>query len=119
MYVLHLTRWHCTAGATQIKTRGMPVAMPTVMQHRTISLVELAAVNAARGLAGLGFGLLIAHRLDRRRRTFAGWSLLALGSMIVVPLGLRILMRKTNHHRRADEMRTEDVVLGPDPVVVA
>jgi hypothetical protein len=103
--------------AIEIKNRGMQVATRTVMQHRTISLLELAAVNAARGLAGLGFGLLIAHRLGRHQRTIVGWSLMAVGSAIVLPLGLRILMRK-NHHRRADEMRSNGV--GEDePVVVA
>jgi hypothetical protein len=99
-----------------INTGGMPLASPTVMHHRTVSLVELAAVNGARGLAGLGLGLLIAHRLKHRHRTFAGWSLLALGSAIVMPLGLRILMRRPDHHRRAAEMRGGGAV-GVEPGV--
>jgi hypothetical protein len=63
------------------------------MRKLTVTAPELAAVALTRGLGGLGIGLLVSEFLTPHERRTVGWSLLALGVLSTIPLGMRILPR--------------------------
>jgi hypothetical protein len=55
-----------------------------------LSLPTLFSVAATRGLLGLGAGLLLSDKLDRKRRRRTGFVLLGLGVATTIPLALRV-----------------------------
>lgn len=63
------------------------------MRTLTVTAPELAAVALTRGLGGLGIGLLLSQFLTPHERRTIGWSLLALGVLSTIPLGMRIVPR--------------------------
>jgi hypothetical protein len=56
------------------------------MREHRLTTPELALVVAARGLAGLGLGLLLAGRLRRRQRRAVGITLIATGALLTIPI---------------------------------
>ena len=63
------------------------------MRHINVTLPELFLVAATRGMLGVGIGLLVSDHLRRAQRRHVGWSLLTVGALSTVPLGMRILPR--------------------------
>lgn len=63
------------------------------VQDLNVTIPELVAVALTRGLGGVGIGLLISEYLTPSERRTVGWSLLALGALSTIPLGMRILPR--------------------------
>lgn len=61
----------------------------------------LVLVGATRGMIGFGAGLLIAERLRRDRRKSVGWTLLAIGALSTIPLGVKIFRNRDADRRRA------------------
>ena len=55
-----------------------------------LSLPTLFSVAATRGLLGLGAGLLLSDKLERKRRRRTGFALLGLGIATTIPLALRV-----------------------------
>jgi hypothetical protein len=55
-----------------------------------LSLPTLFSVAATRGLLGLGAGLLLSDKLERKRRRRTGFALLGLGVATTIPLALRV-----------------------------
>jgi hypothetical protein len=60
------------------------------MKETRISIPELALVAGTRAALGAGLGLLLANRLSNDERRAVGWTLLAIGVLSSVPLGLQI-----------------------------
>jgi len=63
------------------------------VQDLNVTIPELVAVALTRGLGGGGIGLMVSEYLMPRERRTVGWSLLALGALSTIPLGMRILPR--------------------------
>jgi hypothetical protein len=57
----------------------------------TISLPKLGMIAGTRGMLGTGIGLLISERINKSRRKIVGWTLLTIGVMSTIPLGLEVL----------------------------
>jgi hypothetical protein len=64
------------------------------MRETRISLPELALVGATRAMLGMGVGMLIAGRLRRARRRAIASTLLAIGALSTIPLGLQLLGKR-------------------------
>jgi hypothetical protein len=71
------------------------------MRSRKISMPLLGAIAATRGMLGAGIGLLLARRLDERRRRTVGRTLLTIGIASTVPLLVKFV-RSNRSHRRSD-----------------
>jgi hypothetical protein len=66
--------------------------MPTT----SMSLVEVGSLAITRAMLGVGVGLLVADRLEARRRQAVGRTLLAVGVITTVPVVVSI-MRGVEH----------------------
>ena len=55
-----------------------------------LSLPTLFSVAATRGLLGVGAGLLLSDKLERKDRRRTGFALLGLGLAATIPLALRV-----------------------------
>jgi hypothetical protein len=63
------------------------------MKERGFTLPELGLITGARGIAGVGIGLLIADKFRRDQRVGAGWALLIAGTLISIPIAV-VMLRK-------------------------
>ena len=59
-----------------------------------LRLPELGLLAGTRALLGAGIGLLIAGRLTDARRKDIGWTLVAVGVLTTLPLGLMVFDRR-------------------------
>ena len=66
------------------------------MSSKTISLKvpELGFIAGTRFALGMGFGLLVAGKMDRNKRERTGWTLVAAGVISTVVIAKRIIGRK-------------------------
>lgn len=55
-----------------------------------LSWPTLVSVAATRGMMGVGAGILLAPRIDRKRRRAVGLALLGLGLASTIPLAARV-----------------------------
>jgi hypothetical protein len=56
-----------------------------------LSLPTLVSVAATRGMLGVGAGLLLAPKVDDKRRRTVGLALLGIGVASTIPIALRVL----------------------------
>ncbi len=63
------------------------------MREPRMSIPELVLVAATRAMLGAGLGLLLAGKLSHGRRIAAGTTLLAIGALSTIPLGIEIFGR--------------------------
>jgi hypothetical protein len=66
----------------------------TTMWSTQLRLPELGLIAGTRGLLGAGIGLLLADKLDDRRRRGVGWTLVAIGVATTIPLAMLVLSRR-------------------------
>ena len=59
-----------------------------------LRLPELGLVAGTRGLLGAGIGLLLADKLNDDQRKSVGWTLVAVGILTTIPLGLLVFGRR-------------------------
>jgi len=59
-----------------------------------LSLPTLVSVVATRGMMGVGAGILLAPRIDKKRRRAIGLALLALGLASTIPIAVRVFGSK-------------------------
>ena len=60
------------------------------MKEASLPLPLIGLIAGTRGMLGAGIGLLVAHRLDPRRRRSVGWTLLLAGALSTIPLLMRV-----------------------------
>ena len=60
------------------------------MKATQISLPELGLIAGTRAAIGAGIALLLADRLPADQRRAVGWTLLLMGVLSTIPLGLEI-----------------------------
>jgi hypothetical protein len=65
------------------------------MPKRSVSLriPEIGFIAGTRAALGAGLGLLLADRLNRRRRKKLGWILLAVGALTTVPVVTNVIRK--------------------------
>lgn len=65
------------------------------MRKRSVSLriPEIGFIASTRAALGAGLGLLLADRLNRRRRKRVGWILLAVGALTTVPVITNVIRK--------------------------
>lgn len=63
------------------------------MKQATLSVPELGALVATRGMLAAGAALLIAERIPEPRRKKIGWPLLAIGVISTVPLAIDLVKK--------------------------
>ena len=56
----------------------------------TLALPQLALIGMTRGMLGIGIGLLLAERLDRRIARGMGIALAAVGVLTTIPIAVRL-----------------------------
>lgn len=64
---------------------------PTVL-----GMPELALVAGTRAVLGAGLGVLLGQKLSERKRKAVGWTLVAVGALSTIPLGIDVLSRRQN-----------------------
>jgi hypothetical protein len=64
------------------------------MKEVSIKLPVLALIAGTRALLGGGLGLLLADRLDKEKRKTVGWTLLMVGVVTTIPIGMLVLGKK-------------------------
>ncbi len=62
----------------------------------SMGMPELAMVAGTRAALGAGLGLLFAKRLSEDQRKAIGWTLVAVGALSTIPLGIDVLSRRQN-----------------------
>ena len=67
------------------------------MSRTELSLPELAALAATRGMLGMGIGMLVAKDLRKRNRRAIGWILIGVGVLSTSPLVATVIERRTEH----------------------
>ena len=65
------------------------------MANRNVSLriPELGFIAGTRAAFGAGLGLLLADKLNRRRRNKVGWVLLTIGAVTTVPIIFNVVRK--------------------------
>lgn len=61
---------------------------------KSVSAPEVALFAATRGIIGLGAGLLLASKLERKQRKTLGWTLFVSGLASTIPIAVRLFHKK-------------------------
>jgi len=63
------------------------------MKNVDLTLPELIAVAATRGIGGAGLGLLVSDYITPEKRRAVGWTLLAIGAVSTLPIAVTLIKR--------------------------
>jgi len=63
------------------------------MRNVSLKIPEVGFIAATRAAFGAGLGLILADRLNRRRRKRVGWVLLTIGAVTTVPLVVHVIRK--------------------------
>ena len=77
------------------------------MTRTELSLPELAALAATRGMLGMGIGMLVAKDLRKRNRRAIGWILIGVGVLSTIPLVATVIERRTEHDAGTGDRGTD------------
>ena len=64
------------------------------MKTVSLTLPELALLAGTRAALGAGVGLLLGEKLKPEQRQAVGWTLLVVGLLTTIPLGLEVLCKR-------------------------
>jgi hypothetical protein len=70
------------------------------MNNVVLSKPKLGFIIATRAALGLGVGLLVSSRLDRRRRRKLGQTLVAVGALTTIPAAMLVTRSGRSGSRR-------------------
>ena len=59
----------------------------------SLKIPEIGFIAGTRAALGAGLGLLLADKLDRRRRNKIGWVLLTIGAVTTVPVVVNVIRK--------------------------
>lgn len=65
------------------------------MKKIRLSLPELGLIAGTRAALGGGVALLLAERLNKEQRKSVGWTLLLVGVITTIPLGIMVLSKRS------------------------
>jgi hypothetical protein len=61
------------------------------MREIPLTLPEIGMINSTRFLIGTGLGLLLAAKLDKEARKAVGWTLIAVGTLVSLPVAMTFI----------------------------
>jgi hypothetical protein len=64
------------------------------MKEIRLSMPELGLIAGTRAALGGGVALLLAERLNKEQRKSVGWTLLLMGVITTIPLGMMVLNKR-------------------------
>lgn len=64
------------------------------MKTATLTIPELAMIAGTRAMLGGGIALLLGDRLSKERRQAMGWTLLLIGALTTIPVGLLVFCKR-------------------------
>ena len=62
-----------------------------IMREVSLTLPEVGMINSTRFILGIGAGLLLAGKVDHKARRAVGLSLIAVGTLFSIPVGISFL----------------------------
>jgi hypothetical protein len=68
------------------------------MQEIPLTLPEIGMINSTRFVIGTGVGLLLAGKLDNNARKAVGLTLVAVGTLISIPVAVSFLGKLQGGH---------------------
>jgi len=63
------------------------------MRRVSLRIPEIGFIAGTRAALGAGLGLMLADKLNRRRRKKVGWVLLTIGAVTTVPLIVNVVRK--------------------------
>jgi hypothetical protein len=64
------------------------------LAKRELSIPQIALIAATRGAIGFGAGLLLADRIQRKRRKTIGWTVFLAGLATTIPIAMHVFGEK-------------------------
>jgi hypothetical protein len=61
------------------------------MKTHALKIPEIGLIALTRAMFGAGVGLLLADKISPEQRRAIGWTLVAVGALTTIPLGMEIL----------------------------
>ena len=61
------------------------------MKTHALKIPEIGLIALTRAMFGAGVGLLLADKISPEQRRAIGWTLVAVGVLTTIPLGMEIL----------------------------
>ncbi len=74
------------------------------MKEIPLTLPELGMINSTRFIIGTGVGLLLAGALDRHARKAVGFTLVAVGSLVSIPVAMAFLGKLRGSQSQAERI---------------
>jgi len=75
------------------------------MREISLTLPEIGMINSTRFIIGTGVGMLIAGKLDRDARKAVGLTLISVGVLVSIPVGLSLLGKLQGRFRPQESER--------------
>jgi len=79
------------------------------MREHNVTMPQLGMIALTRAMMGAGIGMLIADRIDEKKRKAIAIPLVALGALSTVPLAISV-MRDHRHEDREEPYHDEPFV---------
>jgi hypothetical protein len=79
------------------------------MKKLNLAPPMLGVIAGTRALIGVGIGLLLSDRLDRRARTRVGLALLGIGVLSSIPIAIRVFGRRREMANGRTDMRASSI----------
>ena len=77
------------------------------MNRIPLSIPEIALIGGTRAALGAGVALLLADRLSNEQRKAVGWTLLAIGAITTIPIGIQVLRGESYDSSDAEDEGAE------------
>ena len=61
------------------------------MKTHALKVPEIGLIALTRAVFGAGVGLLVADKISPEQRRTIGWTLVAVGALTTIPIGMEIL----------------------------
>lgn len=71
------------------------------MREVPLTLPEIGMINSTRFIIGVGAGLFLAGKLDNKARKAVGLTMVAVGTLFSIPVGLAFLGKLRSSHSPA------------------
>ncbi len=70
------------------------------MRKAQLSLGTIGLIAGTRVMLGIGLGIMLAEKFNKRQRHAVGWTLFLVGAGTTVPLAMHVLCRREEEIKR-------------------
>jgi hypothetical protein len=60
------------------------------MKHHEVTIPQIGLIAGTRAILGAGVALLLSEKLSDEQRRAIGWTLVAIGTLMTIPLALQL-----------------------------